>query len=72
MQTMGCETNLKIPATNFKRIHKGIQTLEALIAEESRSLKTEHGKQAIDYAHSTLSDVVAEWVRTAEKAEAEK
>jgi hypothetical protein len=55
--------------TNFPLIKQQIQTLEATLAKESRTLTTQWAKTAFDNAHTILSDEVAEYIRTAEKAE---
>lgn len=55
--------------TNFPFIYQKIVDLEKVLAEEANKLTTCRGQQAFDNAHSILSDVVAEYVRTAEKAE---
>ena len=54
---------------DFELIKQKIAELEALIATESRHLTVSRAKEAMNYAHTFLSDNVAEWVRTAEKVE---
>jgi hypothetical protein len=58
---------LTTPFFNF--IYQKIQELERLLAETANQLTTCKGQIALDNAHNILSDVVTEYVRTAEKAE---
>jgi len=53
----------------FNIIYQRISDLEKLLAETANQLTTIQGQQALDNAHSILSDVVTEYVRTAEKIE---